>query len=192
VAVALYVATETLRRRPRRWRECFFTGALLFEMMMGRPIRTDDEAAFPRADETDLAELLDHSTGVPLELRLILATALASHPSDRFSHAEEFSDALAGFARHASISVGPEALRSWLASLHGDPIRSSPFPDELGVGDDLDEQELRSAVSSELSAPQQSSWRASHQGGLSPMSRGAAAFDVVTEWDFSSPLSREA
>ena len=90
--------------------DVFSLGAVLFEMLTGK--RTFHRGAKDLESRVD--ELADPQAGLPLELRLILATALARDPGDRFETAGEFAAALRTFARHASVRIHPTELKNWL------------------------------------------------------------------------------
>jgi hypothetical protein len=63
-----------------------------------------------------------------LEVRLILASALARDPDDRFQGARDFADAIHSFALHAHVPLGPSELTGWLATLDLWPTHSGMFP----------------------------------------------------------------
>jgi len=107
----------------------FSVGAVLYQMLTGN--RLFGEGEFEpdvRADEADLSAIAEPTVRLPLELRLILASALAREPDEGFEGVRDFADAIYSFAHHAHMPLGPVALTSWLASLDLWPTHSGMFP----------------------------------------------------------------
>lgn len=110
--------------------DLFSLGVVLFEMISGRPFfrGQDDFEILSCMHRGTLAPLSEVTPDLlPFELRLILATALAKDPAERFQDANEFSQALRSFARHASIPVARRALVNWLRGLDIWPVRSGTY-----------------------------------------------------------------
>jgi serine/threonine protein kinase len=111
--------------------DLFSLAVVLFEMLSGRPYfrGEDDLEILSRMHRGTLSPLAEVPPDVlPFALRLILATALAKEPAERFEDAREFSQALHTFATHASIPVGRRALVHWLRHLDIWPVRSGTYP----------------------------------------------------------------
>lgn len=111
--------------------DLFSLGVVLFEMLTGRPFFTgkDDFEILGQMYESTLTPLLSaQASSLPLELRLILATALARRREERFDDAREFSLALQGFARHAHIPLERRSLVAWLRRFDIWPLRSGTYP----------------------------------------------------------------
>jgi serine/threonine-protein kinase len=109
--------------------DVFSLGVVLFELVTGTPLFTgcSDFQVLTRTFEADLAPLAEPRPGLPLELRLILANALARDPEERFQSAGEFLSALEAFARHAGIQLVSSTLRDWLSVVGVLPHRSGTF-----------------------------------------------------------------
>jgi serine/threonine protein kinase len=111
--------------------DLFSLGVVLFEMLTGRPCFTgrDDFEIIGQMYESTLTPLMGApATSLPVELRLILATALARDRNERFGDAREFADALKGFARHARLAVERRSLVAWLRRFDIWPLRSGTYP----------------------------------------------------------------
>ncbi|HEX7668651.1 MAG TPA: serine/threonine-protein kinase [Polyangiaceae bacterium] len=110
--------------------DLFSLAVVLFEMISGRPFfrGADDLEILSRMQRGTLTPLYEVAPDVlPFELRLILGTALAKDPAERFQDAREFSQALHAFATHAGAPVGRRALVNWLRHLDIWPVRSGTY-----------------------------------------------------------------
>jgi len=110
--------------------DLFSFGVVLFELLKGKPLfeGSSDFEILARTYEADISPLAEPGAGLPLELRLILASALSRDPKERFHSAGEFAEALGAFARHAGLHPDSTALTSWLATLDLCPAVSRRFP----------------------------------------------------------------
>ena len=127
-----YMSPEQVDGREIDGRSDLFSLAVVtFEMITGKPFFSgkDDFELLARMHEGTLSPLSDAPAAlVPFELRLILATALARDPIERFWDAREFSRGIRAFARHVGITLGRRALVSWLRHLDIWPLRSGTYP----------------------------------------------------------------
>jgi serine/threonine-protein kinase len=119
--------------------DLFSLGVVIIEMLTGTPFFTgkDDFEVLERMQSCPLSPMCDgRNTSVPFELRLVLATALALDPVERFWDAQEFSHAIRTFARHAGITLDRTALVGWLRAFDIWPARSGTYSavrvDKLG------------------------------------------------------------
>src|ERR1041385_2040069 len=110
--------------------DLFSLGVVIIEMLTGKPFFTGN-AAFEVLDKMQSCPLSPMCEGrnasVPFELRLVLATALALDPVERFWDAHEFSHAIRTFARHAGITLDRRALVGWLRAFDIWPMRSGTY-----------------------------------------------------------------
>jgi serine/threonine protein kinase len=139
-----YMSPEQIAGRELDGRSDLFSlGVVVFEMLTGTPLfaGTDDSQRPGCARQTTLSPLSDvRFSSLPFELRLVLATALASDRTERFQDAREFSVAFRAFARHAGISVERRALVEWLRRLDIVPMASGTYlviPAVSPTGDEL-------------------------------------------------------
>ncbi len=105
-------------------------GVVLYEMLTGKrlfPGRSDLEVLASTYDAA-LSAIAEPTTGLPLVLRLILASALAREPDDRFQRAQDFADAIRSLARHIGAPWDSHALRYFLSTLDIWPSRSGSYP----------------------------------------------------------------
>jgi len=109
--------------------DIFSLGVVLFELLTGRPLfrGKSDFEILARTYEANIDELSNPGLGLPLALRLVLATALARDRRERFSSAGELSEALCRFARHVGARLEGVRLASWLETLEVSPPRSRPL-----------------------------------------------------------------
>lgn len=107
----------------------YSVGALLYELLTGmRLLVQEDVESLSKATPADLSAIAKPTARLPLEVRLILASALARDPDDRFRGARDFADAIQSFAQHAHVPLGPSELTAWLATLDLWPTHSGMFP----------------------------------------------------------------
>jgi hypothetical protein len=107
----------------------YSVGALLYELLTGMQLLVhDDLESLSNATDADLSAIAKPTARLPLEVRLILASALASDPDERFRGARDFADAIHSFAQHAHVPLGPSELTAWLATLDLWPAHSGMFP----------------------------------------------------------------
>jgi eukaryotic-like serine/threonine-protein kinase len=142
--------------------DLFSVAVVLFEMLVGKQLFTgkSEFEVLTRAHGADLSALAEASAKIPLELQLILATALAKEPRDRFQSANEFLVALEDFATHARLSPQTDALTAWYSRVVGVPDRSGTFP----VPRDPDDDRI-SGTPTEVSALPQEPLRRRWHGG---------------------------
>jgi hypothetical protein len=106
----------------------YSVGALLFELLTGMQMLVqEDVESLSKATDADLSAIAKPTARLPLEVRLILASALARDPDDRFRGARDFADAIQSFAQHAHVPLGPSELTAWLATLDLWPTHSGMF-----------------------------------------------------------------
>ena len=130
--------------------DVFSVGAVLYELLTGkRLLQGNDLETIARSHEADLSAIAEPTARLPLELRLILASALAREPDERFQEARDFADAIRAFAHHVSLPLHRGDLTAWLWTLDLWPAHSGMFPksdlvqdfdglpetDEDGLGD---------------------------------------------------------
>jgi serine/threonine protein kinase len=107
----------------------YSVGALLYELLTGMRLSVqEDLESLSSATDADLSAIAKPTARLPLEVRLILASALARDPDDRFRGARDFADAIQSFAQHAHVPLGPSELTGWLATLDLWPAHSGMFP----------------------------------------------------------------
>jgi hypothetical protein len=107
----------------------YSVGVLLYELLTGMRLLVHEELeSLSTAIDADLSAIAKPTARLPLEVRLILASALARDPDDRFRGARDFADAIHSFAQHAHVPLGPSELTAWLATLDLWPARSGMFP----------------------------------------------------------------
>jgi len=127
-----YMAPEQFAGAPvDRRSDLFSLGVVLFEMLTGQPFfgSVDELELAAKMREVPLSPLSEpRGRELPLELRLILATALARDPVDRFADAAEFEDALRRFARRSGMSIERRRLVHWLRCMDIWPLRSGTYP----------------------------------------------------------------
>jgi len=111
--------------------DLFSLGVVLFEMLTGKPCfdAADDFDLVAKMHDAPLSPLGEpHALALPLELRLILATALCRSRDDRFSDAAEFGDALRGFAHRSGTPLERRSLLQCLRRFDIWPLRSGTYP----------------------------------------------------------------
>lgn len=119
-------ATQTLQEGER----CgpYSVGAVLYELLTGMRLFGDaDLSSLTSSNQADLSAIAQPTARLPLEVRLILASALAREPDERFKGARDFADAIHSFAHHAHVPLGPTELTSWLVTLELWPAHSGMF-----------------------------------------------------------------
>jgi serine/threonine protein kinase len=109
--------------------DLFSVGAVLYEMLTGLKLFTGgtDLAALAKSYEADLSAIAEPTARLPLELRLILASALAREPDERFQRASDFADAIRTFAQHARVALDAASFAGWLGTLDLWPARSGKY-----------------------------------------------------------------
>jgi serine/threonine protein kinase len=109
--------------------DLFSVGAVLYEMLTGLRLFSGgtDLEALAKSYEADLSAIAAPTQRLPLELRLILASALAREPDERFQRAADFADAIRTFAQHARVSLEAPPFAAWLGSLDIWPARSGKY-----------------------------------------------------------------
>ena len=109
--------------------DLFSVGAVLYEMLTGKRLFSlgTDLEALARTREADLSAIAAPTLRLPLELRLILASALAREPDERFQEPRDFADAIRSFAEHVRVSLDRGIVTSWLDSLDLWPMRSGTY-----------------------------------------------------------------
>jgi serine/threonine-protein kinase len=108
--------------------DVFSVGAVLYEMLTGmRLFHGSDLESLVRTYEADLSAIAEPTARLPLELRLILASALAREPDERFQEARDFADAIRSFADHTKLPLDRGELTAWLGSLDLWPAQSGMF-----------------------------------------------------------------
>jgi serine/threonine protein kinase len=109
--------------------DLFSVGAVLYEMLTGLKLFTGgtDLAALAKSYEADLSAIAEPTARLPLELRLILASALAREPDERFQRASDFADAIRTFAQHARVPLEAASFAAWLGTLDLWPARSGKY-----------------------------------------------------------------
>ncbi|HEX4334619.1 MAG TPA: hypothetical protein VH062_01825 [Polyangiaceae bacterium] len=116
--------------------DVFSVGAMLYEMLTGKRLfQGSDLESLARTYEADLSAIAEPTARLPLELRLILASALARESDERFQEARDFADAIRSFAQHVSLPLDRAELTSWLGSLDLWPAHSGMFPKTEGFGE---------------------------------------------------------
>ena len=122
VGTLRYAAPERLaghEATPRS--DVWALGALLYELLTGRPAVADPTAA-RRLDHAPPADTVD----LPATLRAIVDRAMATDPADRYGHAGEFRDALAD----AGLDAEPTAET---VIVHA-PVRPTALSSALSPG----------------------------------------------------------
>jgi serine/threonine protein kinase len=118
--------------------DLFSVGAVLYEMLTGHRLFSAgaEIETLVAPDEADLSAIAEPTVRLPLELRLILASALAREPDERFQEARDFADAIRAFAQHVQLRLDRTVVASFLATLEL-PSRSGTFakPDLTGLCD---------------------------------------------------------
>ena len=118
--------------------DLFSVGAVLYEMLTGHRLFTAgaEIETLVSPDEADLSAIAEPTVRLPLELRLILASALAREPDERFQEPRDFADAIRAFAQHVQLQLDRTVVASFLATLEL-PSRSGTFtkPDLTGLAD---------------------------------------------------------
>ena len=107
--------------------DLFSVGAVLYEMLTGQRLFGAGIDTPPLPDQADLSAIAEPTVRLPLELRLILASALAREPDERFQQPRDFADAIRTFAQHVHLRLDRDAVVSWLATLDLS-WRSGTFP----------------------------------------------------------------
>ncbi|HVU00695.1 MAG TPA: serine/threonine-protein kinase [Polyangiaceae bacterium] len=123
-----YMPPEQLTGLPLdRRSDLFSVGLLLYEMLTGVPFfhGVDDLDLTTQMRRASLAPLSNPiGRRLPLDVRLLLATALAREPEDRFMDAAEFSWALDLCALHSGIRLARPGLIQWLRDNDVWPLQS--------------------------------------------------------------------
>jgi serine/threonine protein kinase len=121
--------------------DLFSVGAVLYEMLTGHRLFSagPDIETLVAPDEADLSAIAEPTVRLPLELRLILASALAREPDERFQEPRDFADAIRAFAHHVQLRLDRAVVTSFLATLEL-PSRSGTYakpdlPQLDGFGD---------------------------------------------------------
>ena len=115
-----YAAPEQVRGRPwDRRTDVFAVGVLLWEVLAGQRFTTDpDNPAAIKARLFGLEPRISQAApNAPHGLANICNRALAVDPSDRFSTAEDFKDALLAFLRASGDAVEPRIIGTQMRSL---------------------------------------------------------------------------
>ncbi len=87
-----YLAPEVLvSRTPSKRSDVYSLGAILLELLTGKPLPADPTA---RTGVLDRAELSYDERPLPEDIRVVLARAIASRPEERFSSAADFKKEL--------------------------------------------------------------------------------------------------
>jgi serine/threonine protein kinase len=117
--------------------DVFSVGAVLYELLTGKRLfQGNDRESIARNYDADLSAIAEPTARLPLELRLILASALARESDERFQEVRDFADAIRSFAEHVSLPLERGELTSWLGSLDLWPAHSGMFPKSELVGQD--------------------------------------------------------
>ncbi|HVW24381.1 MAG TPA: hypothetical protein VHC69_03385 [Polyangiaceae bacterium] len=128
---AVEVRVNDRTSKDRSEEECapYSVAAVLYELLTGKRLFAEaDLDSLARESEADLSAIAQPTPRLPLEVRLILASALSREPDERFKRPRDFADAIHSFAHHAHVPLGPSELTAWLATLELWPSRSGMFP----------------------------------------------------------------
>lgn len=112
-----YMSPEQCLARPiDRRSDIFALGALLYEMLAGRPLflRENDGATLRALLDEPLVRLPKVRSGVDEELWRIVQRALARKPDERYATAFHFSCALDGYLKALGETPGPGEIARWL------------------------------------------------------------------------------
>ena len=128
-------APDTERRSSRSEGEgsgLVSVGVVLYALLTGK-----QSVATTR--DAELSGIAEPTPRLPLELRLILASALSGESDERFRAPLDFAEAIDDFAHHANVSLSSTELAGWLATLDIWPAHSGMFTkSELGADGSLD------------------------------------------------------
>jgi two-component system LytT family response regulator len=151
VGTAAYMSPEQVRGRPVDARsDVFAFGALLFEMLTGRP-------AFLRENPVEtLHAILKEDTRlpphVPAGLRRVLAVCLHKEPARRYASAHELHDALCAARAEPGEAAPADSARTGGPSVAGALPASEPPPVPLRVAVVDDEEPARALLREYLAA----------------------------------------
>ncbi|MGC4122114.1 MAG: protein kinase [Myxococcales bacterium] len=121
-----YIAPELAAgREPTHRSDLFLAGALLWELLAGRPLFKQRGSAAQAIGE--LIAYDDAALGEPAEgtseLMPILRRALAKDPSGRYEHARQLAESLREVLSRRGSRVGPEQLAARVRRLFPDRVR---------------------------------------------------------------------